>query len=204
MIKKLILSLLLTISCTLFAQEGESNAQNCQFNFFEEAQKALEKKDLKRAYGLFYSAEKFDSNPKIVAKSLEKTDSLKVVLRKNLIADITGNWKMITPETWALREPSDTIVGKMITIEPNQILFYELYPKAKKWNLVKTEQIIFLEKENMDSDPLYIPYTNKEVWNYYVDDISGNLVAYYVGQEREDGVSEVVCGNQKIKYFKLQ
>lgn len=204
MFKKLILSILLIISCTLFAQKEESNIKNRQINFFEEAQKALKNKDLKRACGLFYSAKNFDSNPTIVAKSLEKIDSLKVILRKKLIGDITGNWKMITPDTWALREPSDTIVAKMIAIEPNQILFYELYPKAKKWNLVKTEQIIFFEKENMASDPCYIAYANKEVWKYYVDEISGNLVAYYIGQEYQDGVSELVCGNPQIKYFKLQ
>jgi len=199
MLKRLILALLLTFSVTLFAQEEK-------FNFFEEAQKAFKNNDLKRAHGLFSLAQKFDSKQENVSISFKKADSLKVVLRKNLIEAITGNWKMVTPESWALREPSDSIVGKMITIEKNEILFYELYPKAKKWNLVRTEHLVFSEKINMSTDPLLIVYANKDVWEYYVDEISGNLIAYYVGQENEneETISELVCGNPKVTYYKLQ
>ncbi|MBZ4037371.1 hypothetical protein K6T82_21605 [Flavobacterium sp. 17A] len=197
MLKRLILALLLTFSITVFAQEEK-------FNFFEEAQKAFKSNDLKRAHGLFSLAQKFDSKQENVNISFRKADSLKVVLRKNLIEAITGNWKMVTPESWALREPSDSIVGKMITIEKNEILFYELYPKAKKWNLVRTEHLVFSEKINMSTDPLLIVYSNREVWEYYVDEISGNLIAYYVGEENEETISELACGNPKVAYFKLQ
>lgn len=133
----------------------------------------------------------------------QNTDSLKV-LRTKLTNEILGNWKMVNDESWALREPSDSIVGKMITIEPNQILFYELYPKAKKWNLIKIENLVFTDKSRFSFDPFYIVYSNKEVWNYYIDEVSGNLIAYYIGKEYEDGIAEMVCGNPKINYFRLQ
>lgn len=138
------------------------------------------------------------------SNDLQKGDSLKV-LRTKLTNEILGNWKMVDDESWALREPSDSILGKMITIEPNQIVFYELYPKAKKWHLVKTEKLVFTDKSRFSFGPFYIVYSNKEVWNYYVDKDSGNLIAEYVGEEHEAGISEVICGGKpNIKYFKLQ
>ncbi|MBO9582712.1 MAG: hypothetical protein J7574_00990 [Flavobacterium sp.] len=134
----------------------------------------------------------------------KKTDSLKIIKRQKHVREITGNWKMLTTESWALREPSDSVVGKMITIEPSQISFLELYPKVKKWSLVKTEKIIFSDKENLTSNPLLMVYSNKEVWQYFVDENSGNLIATYIGEENENGISELVCSNPQLKYFKLQ
>jgi hypothetical protein len=203
MIKKLFLVVLINFSFSLFAQQEKLSAENHQKYSFEEAQKALKNQNFYRAYGLFTLAQ-MGADVALKDKSVKKTDSLKIILREKNIHEITGNWKMITTESWAMREPSDSVVGKMITIEPNQILFYELYPKAKKWNLVQTEKLIFSDKENMTSNPLFIAYSNKEVWSYYIDKISGNLISSYIGEENENGISELVCGNKQLKYFKLQ
>ncbi|MBS7256249.1 hypothetical protein [Flavobacterium branchiicola] len=204
MIKKLILLLLLSFSCALVAQEKGLNIENHPKTLFDEGKIALKNNDLDHAFVLFSLAQDSNYDDEINDKSLKKTDSLKILLRTKLTNQIIGNWKMLHNESWAMREPSDSVVGKMITIESNQILFYELYPKAKKWNLIKTENLLFSEKPNMSFDPILIVFSNKDVWKYYIDEISGNLIAYYIGQEYETGISEMVCGNQKLQYFKLQ
>ena len=202
--KKLILLIFLTFSNLLFSQEGDTNPEDYQKKLFTEGHAAMKNRDLTIAYNLFSQSQILGSNEEIKNKSRQKTDSLKLVFREKLKQKLVGNWKMLNVESWALREPSDSVVGKMITIDPNQILFYELYPKSKKWNLIKSEKLIFSEKLTMDFDPLLIVYFNKEVWSYNVDETSGELIAYYIGKENETEISEMVCGNTKIKYFKLQ
>ncbi|MFH6934327.1 hypothetical protein [Flavobacterium sp. FlaQc-30] len=207
MLKKLVLTLLLTFSLNLFAQEEKEeifDIDSRQKEVFLNAETALKDQELNRAYAFFSLAQNFGSNKEIKDLSLKKSDSLKVILRTNLTKEITGNWKLITAESWAMREPSDSVVAKMITINPDQILFYELYPKTKKWSLIKTEKLVFTDKPNMSSDPLYISYSNKDVWSYYIDKTSGGLIAYFIGQEHNTGISEIICGNTKIEYFKLQ
>lgn len=205
MIKKQLLIILLTLSSSIYSQEEKLNLEKGQKYFFEEGQKALKEKNFYRAHGFFSLAQTgFCPDKEIITKSRKKTDSLKVIVRAEQKQEIIGNWKLLIPDSWAMRDPSDTIVGKMITIDSDQILFYELYDKAKKWNLAKTEKIIFSDKKSLTSDPLLIVYSNKQVWRYYIDETSGNLVAFYIGEEYEDGISELVCGNQKLQYFKLQ
>lgn len=205
MVKKQLLIILFTLSCTIYAQEERLKPEQHQKHFFEEGLKALKEQNFYRAYGFFSLAQTgFSPDKEIVSKSIKKTDSLKIIVRAEQRQEIIGNWKMLTPDSWAMRDPSDSIVGRMITIDPDQILFYELYDKAKNWNLAKTEKIIFSDKESLTSDPLLIVYSNKEVWRYYIDEASGNLIAFYIGEENENGISELFCSNQKLQYFKLQ
>ena len=205
MIQKQLLIMLFTLSCAIYAQGEKLSPEQRQKHFFEEGQKALKERNFNRAYNFFSVAQNgYGPNKEIVSKSIKKTDSLKVIIRADQRQKISGNWKMLTTESWAMRDPSDSIVGKMIAIDPDQILFYELYDKAKKWNLTKTEKIIFSDKENLTSDPLLIVYSNKEVWHYYIEETSGSLIATYIGEENENGISELVCGNTQLKYFKLQ
>jgi hypothetical protein len=91
----------------------------------------------------------------------------------------------------------------MITINPEQILFFELYRNSKKWELVKTEKITFSKNPESYSFTELL-YTNKEIWDYTIDENSGELKTYYVGDKTEEGFSEIVCGNTVFYYFKLQ
>lgn len=205
MIKKLFWVILFGFSFSLFAQQENLSAADKQKYFFEEGEKALKERNFNRAYSFFFGAQNGNTPDKeIVSKSIKKTDSLKVIIRAEQRQKIIGNWKLLTPDSWAMRDPSDSIVGKMITIDADQILFYELYDKAKKWNLAKTEKIIFSDKENLTSDPLLIVYSNKEVWRYYIDETSGSLSASYIGEENENGIAELLCVTTQLKYFKLQ
>lgn len=91
----------------------------------------------------------------------------------------------------------------MITINPNEMLFFELYKNSKEWKLVKKETLQFSEKPELYSFTELV-YSNKQIWDYGIDENSGELKAYYIGDKTEEGFSEMVCGNPVLYYFKLQ
>ena len=134
--------------------------------------------------------------------ALIKSDSIKSIIRKNKINQLIGNWKWIPQDAnWAIRD--DGLVGKMITINPTEILFFELYKKSKKWQLVKKEILHFSEKPELYSFAELV-YSNKEIWDYTIDVESGELKTFYIGEENGFGFSEMICGNLEFRYFKLQ
>ena len=91
----------------------------------------------------------------------------------------------------------------MITIDPENILFFDLYRNSKQWELVQTEKIEF--SENPESYSFTnILYANNQVWDYNIHNDTGELTAFYIGEKIEDNYTDLVCGNQKLIYFKLQ
>ena len=91
----------------------------------------------------------------------------------------------------------------MITITTDEVLFYELYRHAKKWDLVKTEKITFSENPDSYSFTEFL-YSNNELWEYIINKDSGELTAFYIGEKIEDNYTQLVCGNPVLYYFKLQ
>jgi hypothetical protein len=55
----------------------------------------------------------------------------------------------------------DGLVGKMITINTDEILFYE------KWQLVKPKRFVFPENQNHILLQIFL-YSNSQVWDYIV------------------------------------
>ncbi len=134
--------------------------------------------------------------------AIKKADSIKLTIRKDKINQLIGDWKWIPQDAnWAIRD--DDLAGKMITINPTEILFFELYKKSTKWELIKKETIHFSEKPELYSFAELV-YSNKEIWDYTINKESGKLKAFYIGEENELGFSEMICGNLEFCYFKLQ
>ena len=91
----------------------------------------------------------------------------------------------------------------MTTIDPENILFFDLYRNSKQWELVQTEKIEF--SENPESYSFTnILYANNQVWDYNIHNDTVELTAFYIGEKIEDNYTDLVCGNQKLIYFKLQ
>ncbi|HEY4618221.1 MAG TPA: hypothetical protein VIH09_08510 [Flavobacterium sp.] len=91
----------------------------------------------------------------------------------------------------------------MITINSDEILFYELYRNSKKWELIKSEKNNFSENPESYSFTDFL-YSNNQVWNYTIDKNTSELKAYYLGDKTEEGYSEMVCVIPILYYFKLQ
>jgi len=100
----------------------------------------------------------------------------------------------------------------MIAVNKNEILFFELYKKAKDWILVRTEPIVFskqveIEKQYIEYEATFreFVYKNKEMWQYNINDKTGVLEVYHIGYEKDDFVQEIICGGLPIfHYFKIE
>ena len=192
--------LLLLLTAQISAQDNNRN--DYQQQEFKLAQNSLENHDYLVAIRGFTIAHKINPKSETAQIALKKADSIKTILRKDKINSLTGNWKWISKGgNWAIRD--DGLVGKMITINTEEILFFELYRNSKKWELAKTEKINF--SENPESYSFAdILYSNNEVWEYTINKDSGELTAFYIGEKIEDNYTQLVCGNPVFYYFKLQ
>ena len=198
--KKYLSNLLLFMSIQIWSQDAIRNQY--QKENFESAKNTLENGNHTVAIREFLLVYDMNAKSEIAQIAIKKADSLKSIIRNNKLNRLLGDWKWVSKEgNWAIRE--DGLSGKMITINVDEILFFELYRNSKKWELVKTEKIKFSENPESYSFTEFL-YSNKEIWDYSVDENSGELKAYYIGEKTEEGFSELVCGNPVFYYFKLQ
>jgi hypothetical protein len=198
--KNYILPLVLILTTALWAQDNTQNEY--QKKLFNDAQETLEIRDYVVAARLFTFVHNMNQKSEIAQIAPKKADSLKSIFRKNKVNSLTGNWKWISKEAnWVIRD--DGLVGKMITITTDEILFFELYRDSKKWELVKTEKIDFSENPDSYSFTEFL-YSNNEVWECTINKDSGELIAFYIGEKIEDNYTQLVCGNPVFYYFKLQ
>jgi hypothetical protein len=198
--KRYLLILLIIFAKKATAQD--SDRSDYQRQLFELAISACKSGDYLEAIRTFSISNTINPKATIGEFAVKKADSLKSILRQNKINQLIGKWKWIpTDSNWALRD--DDLVGKMIHINTKEIHFFELYKNSKEWKLVQTEKKKF--SENLESPSFTeLLYSNNEVWDYNVDPKSGQLITYYIGEKIEDNYTELVCGNQKLIYFKLQ
>ncbi|KQB37979.1 hypothetical protein RCH33_2322 [Flavobacterium daejeonense] len=156
----------------------------------------------------FYFAHQIFPNNDLSKLAIRKCDSLKPIVREKHKKNIIGNWKKIYKgANWII--PENDLVGEMITINKNEILFFELYKNAKEWCLVKTEPIVFCEKAEQGNEIYEVTLTeftfkNKDVWQFYIDEKSGLLKTFLFGNESENGLSQIICGGISEEYFKLE
>ena len=199
-IKPYLVILLSIVYQNIAAQENDRSAYQTQL--FLLAIKTSESGDYLEAIRTLAISNNINPKAEIAAFAVTKGDSLKGILRQNKINELIGKWKWIPQDSnWAIRE--DDLVGKMIHISTEEIQFFELFKKSKEWKLVQTEKIKFSENPESSSFTELL-YATNQVWDYNIDSNTGELIATYIGEKIENNYTELVCGNQKLNYFKLQ
>lgn len=190
------------LSIPVFSQNN-NDTEDLQTKEFNLANEYLKNAYLTTAINSFYYVNRLNSKTLIGNISVKRADSLKIILRKNLITELAGNWKMFDDiPSWVMRE--DSIVGKMIQINGNEIQFHELIKNAKNWKLIKTEKILYSDSLSGDSSYSELIYSNNEIWQYSLDEKTGYLNLTYTGDKTETGRTEIICGTVTKTYFKLQ
>ena len=187
------------LSIPVFSQDN-NDTEDLQTKEFNLANEYLKNAYLTTAINSFYYVNRLNSKTLIGNISVKRADSLKIILRKNLITELTGNWKMFDDvPSWVMRE--DRIVVKMIQININEIQFYELIKNAKSWKLVKPEKILYSDSLSGDSSYSELIYSNNEIWQYSIDEKTGYLNLTYTGDKTETGRTEIICGTVTKTYF---
>ena len=199
-IKPYLVIFLIIVFQSIAAQDNDRSAYQTQL--YKLAIKTSESGNYLEAIRTFATSNNINPKAEIAAFAIKKGDSLKRKLRQNKINELIGKWKWIPKESnWAIRE--DNLVGKMIHITTEEILFFELYKNAKEWKLVQTDKIKFSENPESYSFTEFLN-SNNEIWDYKIDSTTGELKAYNVGEKIDNNYTELVCGNTELFYFKLQ
>ncbi|MFV8359177.1 hypothetical protein [Flavobacterium sp. LS1P3] len=199
-IKPYLVILLSIVIQNIAAQDNDRSSYQTQL--YKLAIKTSEGGDYLEAIRTFAISNNINPKADVATLALKKADSLKFILRQNKINELIGKWKWIPKEgNWAIRE--DNLVGKMIHITVEEIQFFELYKNTKEWKLVQTDKNRFSENPESYSFTEFLN-SNNEVWDYNIDSNTGELIATYIGEKIENNYTELVCGNQKLNYFKLQ
>lgn len=202
--KRKLLFIVLLIALKTVAQNNSKIA--FQKSRYELALSYYKKADFKKAIDLFYVASKIKSDSEIGQESIKKVDTLKTILRENIMSQALGTWKMIGDKpVWAANQAS-TFTGKnfdeLVEIKPNEILFYERNKKTKEKKLVKSEKLTYYNKEESDASFSDIILSDGTVWNCTINEGSDELHVINTGKMGENGVEKITSNYIERYYIK--
>ena len=194
--------LLFTISS--FAQ-NDAKAK-FQKNKYELAISYYKKSDFKNALDLFSVASKIRPENELGQESIKKVDTLKSILRKDIISKAVGIWKMTGDKpVWAVKDnvskscPTD----QFVEITETQIVFYEQDKKTLTKKIIKTEELVYYNKDKSDSLFSAIILSDGTIWNCNIDDNGNVLHVINIAKQTENGIEKINTENPEHFYVKV-
>jgi len=165
--KKAVLLIIMVFSLKSFSQKKD--AEYYQKDWYAKAKIELQKSDLCTALVQFYWAYENDPKSKLGKVCLKKVDSLKPIIRENLIEQWKGWWKLKNDESNN---------QYFLEITQTEIRFYEKKNDSRGKTLTRTEKILFNEI-NFGSYPTYweLIFADNQIWNFnIIDNIDKNIL----------------------------
>lgn len=204
--KRKLFFIVLLISFKTLAQNNSKIA--FQKSRYELAMASYKKAEFKKAIDLFYVASKIKPDSEIGQESIKKVDTLKTILRKNIMIQALGTWKMIGDKPiWAANQTT-TYTGKdfdeLVEIKQDEILFFEKNKKTQAKKLVKTEKLVYYNKEESDAAFSDIILSDGTIWNCMINDGSNELHVINVGKTGENGIEKINNNNIERFYVKVK
>lgn len=200
--KNYIILVFLLLSIKMMAQ-NDAKAK-FQKNKYEMAISCYKKADFKNALDLFSVASKVKPENELGKESIKKVDTLKNILRKDMMEKAFGTWKMKGDKPiWSVDAESTSktvLIDKIIEINQNQISFYEQDKKTLVKKLIKTEKLVFYNKDQSDSLFSAIILSDGTIWNCTVDEDSGVLHVINIAKQTENGIEKINTDNLERYY----
>jgi hypothetical protein len=146
-------------------------------------------------------------NPKseIGRMALKKSDSLISIARKSLIESLVGTWKLYeTGSNSGFEKANDTLIDKVLVINENKFLFYDQNIKTKEMKLIKTEEIAFSKVLGENDFSYEFVFSDSRIWWFNIDPKNDRLRQFNTGEEKENGRTEIFCGNLEMYYTRIK
>lgn len=202
--KKFILIFLLS-SLPFFGQNDAKTA--FQRNKYDLAVSYYKKADFVKAIDLFSLAAKIRPENEIAKEAVKKVDTLREILRKEILKQAIGTWKRTGSQpVWAVGTENDankSSVDEILEINENEILFYEVDKKTKVKKLLKTENLVYNDANSFVSVFSEIILSNGTVWNCSLNDKSNILHVINVAVKTEEGIEKIKSDNEESYYVKI-
>jgi hypothetical protein len=204
--KKPLIFLVLLFSCTIIAQNDSKVA--FQKTRYELAVSCYKKADFVKALDLFSIASKIKPENELGKESVKKVDSLKIMLRKNIMDKVIGIWKMTGDKPlWAVNAASEAnskTVDELVEINQKQILFYELDIKTKAKKFIKAEDLVYYNKDESDALFSAIILSDGTIWDCSLNENSDILHVINIAKQTENGVEKINADNLEKFYSKVK
>lgn len=203
--KKKLIIIVLLITSHVFSQNDSKSA--FQKGKYELAISYYKKADFVKAIDLFYVASKLKPENEIGKESIKKVDSLREILRKNIISQVIGTWKKAGDQPiWASTNAaiaSQSGVEEIIEISENEIVFYEVDKKTNQKKLIKTENLVYNDNNGGASLFSEIILSDGTIWNCTINDKSNVLHVVNVAVQKENGIEKITTNNLERFYVKI-
>lgn len=204
--KKKLFFIVLLVSFKIFAQDNSKIA--FQKSRYELAVSYYKKADFKKAIDLFYVASKIKPENEIGQESLKKVDTLKDILRENIMNQALGTWKMIGDKPiWAVSQTNSDAekdFEELVEINQNEILFFEKNKKTQEKKLTKTEKLVYYNKEKSDAGFSDIILSDGTIWHCIINESSDELRVINIATQGENGVEKIENNNIERFYSKVK
>lgn len=204
--KKKLFFIVLLVSFKNFAQDNSKIA--FQKNRYELAVSYYKKADFKKAIDLFYVASKIKPENEIGQESLKKVDTLKNILRENIMNQALGTWKMIGDKPiWAVSQTNSDAekdFEELVEINQNEILFFEKNKKTQEKKRTKTEKLVYYNKEKSDAGFSDIILSDGTIWHCMINESSDELRVINIATQGENGVEKIENNNIERFYSKVK
>ncbi|MCD0471406.1 hypothetical protein [Flavobacterium sp. JAS] len=204
--KKTFTFIVLLLTIKTFAQNNSKIA--FQKSRYELAVSCYKKADFKKAIDLFYIASKIKPDNEIGIESLKKVDTLKTILREDIMTQALGTWKMIGDKpVWASNQTSnnpDKVSDEFVEITKTQILFFEKNKSTQEKKIIKTEDLVYYNGEESDSLFSNIILSDGTIWNCTINESSTELHVINLAKKGENGLEEIKTNNVERFYVRVK
>lgn len=204
--KKILFFIALLLASKTFAQNNTKTS--FQKNRYELAVSYYKKADFKKAIDLFYIASKIIPENEIGIESFNKVDTLRNVLRENILTQTLGIWEMTgNKPVWASNKTSDSSVktsDEFIKVSRTQVSFFEKNKKTQEMKLIKTEDLVYYDGAKSDSLFSNIILSDGTIWHCSINDSSTELHVINVAKKNKKGIEQIKDNNKEWYFVKVK
>lgn len=196
-----IISIILFFSKSFAQDYGQEGYQEKRY---QEAMAALKNKEYESACNEFYFVHGYKKN-ELSRIALKKADSLLPFAQKNIRKKIIGKWMLKeSGSNWGFEKVKDNGIQKFLFIDEDQFSFYDLDIKTNKMTLTKVEKSVFTKIRDYRNLAFDFVFSDKTLWKFYFIEEKQILKQFMIGEETENGRSEIVCGNSEYNYTRMK
>ncbi|MEN2487033.1 tetratricopeptide repeat protein [Flavobacterium sp. B11] len=203
--KNIFVFIVLLNTFPFFGQNDQKTA--FQKSKYELAVSYYKKADFVKAIDLFSLAAKIKPDNEIGKDAVSKVDTLRGLLRKEILSNVLGTWKRTGSQpvwsTTASPDSSQSSFDELIEIKENEILFYEVDKKTKVKKLLKTENLVYNDNSTTVSVFSEIILSDGTVWNCSINEKANILHVINVAVKTENGVEKIKDDNEESYYVKI-
>ncbi|KAF2342729.1 tetratricopeptide repeat protein [Flavobacterium tistrianum] len=202
--KKTCVLIVLLSTFQFFGQNDPKTA--FQKNKYELAVSYYKKSDFIKAIDLFSLAAKIKPDNEIGKDAESKVDTLRELLRKEILNQVVGTWKRAGSQpVWSTASVNNnqSDFDELVEIKENEILFYEEDKKTKVRKLLKTENLVYNDNNSNVSPFSEIILSDGTIWNCSLNEKLTILHVVNVAVKTEEGIRKITGDNEESYYIKI-